>query len=353
MENEILKLLKYKDKIENGELSFEEFKIFLENANAILRNKTMEDEDTGIYKGYMTASDLVSPTNEVQLVVLEKYYNILQNVKSSKAKSALSYYILLDLHLFSDGNGRLARFMYQLFDKDFDIDYVVHNESDYCIKGRNFEEKKDILFIDDVNNQIAYTLLQNLIRSGKITNDKRLRDVISVRTYGSGIVGVYNEIAVPENIKEQLNEEEMKDLNRNLNNNNSAFTVAGITMCVMLSKLGKLSSALDRNDEKIEKLKAGGKKIIGGRDRSVVFSVGNRSIEESSANFEGWTAENFRQANRVSERIHQNQLEILIDIFANPRKYMLSDGRTILSRLINENELESINQDTNDDNEAR
>jgi hypothetical protein len=338
MKEEILELLQYKDRISNGALSFEEFKLFLEKANAILRNKNIGDDDTGIYLGFMSASDLISPTNEVQLEVLKKYYDSLKSIENSKAKSALSYYTMLNLHLFSDGNGRLARFMYQIFDKDFDMDYVIHSESDLNIKGRNFEEDKNILLIDYVNNLTASVIFGKLVQSGQITDDERLKQFIAIRTRASGIVGDHSGLAIPEDIKSQLSEQEVNDLNRNLLNNNSSFTVSGITMCIILSRLGKLPSALDINDKKIQQLKTESRDecLFSQRSRSLVFNIGNKKIEEARENFEGWTVDTFRQANKVSEYIHQYQLETLVDIFLRPREYMIDKNNTILSQIINE-----------------
>ena len=62
----------------------------------------------------MLAGDLVSPTKEVQMKTLEYLTQNMSKVPDKKARATMVYYTLLNLHMFSDGNGRTSRFMYDL-----------------------------------------------------------------------------------------------------------------------------------------------------------------------------------------------------------------------------------------------
>lgn len=337
MEQKIVELLNYRELIKNGSLSFEQFVLFLENVNAILTGKNLGDESTGIYQGYMLAGDLVSPTNKVQMEILRQYYDALHKIENPKEKSALSYYILNNLHLFEDGNGRTSRFMYQFFDNNFDIDYVVHNESDFSIKGTIIEQDKNIKDVDTVNYMANYILFKNLISNGIIKNDVRLQKYNIIRTFGksSFILSHTNQTDLPESVKEALGATDLERFEKNITNNNGNITVAGISMCIMLTKLGILEQALDKNEENIKEMK---KAPISGinYDKRLIFRVGSKELKKSDIDFSNWSANMCNDFSSISEDIHKQQLQTLIDIFINPKRYMYDQNSTFLSQIINE-----------------
>lgn len=68
----------------------------------------------------MIAGDMVAPTREVQDKVLDYLMSNISKIQDKRSKAAITYYTLLNLHMFSDGNGRTARFMYDLISGDLD-----------------------------------------------------------------------------------------------------------------------------------------------------------------------------------------------------------------------------------------
>ena len=54
----------------------------------------------------MIAGDMVAPTREVQDKVLDYLMNNISKIQDKRSKAAIIYYTLLNLHMFSDGNGR-------------------------------------------------------------------------------------------------------------------------------------------------------------------------------------------------------------------------------------------------------
>lgn len=56
----------------------------------------------------MIAGDMVAPTREVQDKVLDYLMNNISKIQDKRSKAAITYYTLLNLHMFSDGNKRLA-----------------------------------------------------------------------------------------------------------------------------------------------------------------------------------------------------------------------------------------------------
>ena len=150
MKEKIKELFGYRDLIINGSLSFDEFKSYLEKVNAALRDKNIGEEDTGVRAQGMRVAGMVSLPYNLQLDVLQQYYQSLSKIDDNQEKAALSYYVLNDLHLFGDGNGRISRFMYQLFDNSFDINYLIHDCTNEQIKGcSEFLEEKNI---EDIEN---------------------------------------------------------------------------------------------------------------------------------------------------------------------------------------------------------
>ena len=80
----------------------------------------------------MIAGDMVAPTREVQDKVLDYLMNNISKIKDKRSKAAVTYYTLLNLHMFSDGNGRTSRFMYDLISGDLDeknLSYYFHKDS--------------------------------------------------------------------------------------------------------------------------------------------------------------------------------------------------------------------------------
>ena len=98
------------------------------------------DDSENVLEENMEAGDLASPTKEVQLRTLEYLTQNMQKVQDKKARAAMVYYTLLNLHMFSDGNGRTSRFMYDLISGDLsedNISYYFHKDSNNVKNQKN------------------------------------------------------------------------------------------------------------------------------------------------------------------------------------------------------------------------
>lgn len=82
-------------------------------------------EDVEVRHDDMAAGDLIAPTREVQDEILDYLMNNLEKIKDDKAKAAVFYYTLINLHMFSDGNGRTFRFMYDLISGDLNEENIA------------------------------------------------------------------------------------------------------------------------------------------------------------------------------------------------------------------------------------
>lgn len=134
------------------ELSKDEILEMLIKLNKCLR---CLDESVNVVEENMIAGDLVSPTKEVQIKILEYLTENLQKVPDKKTRATMVYYMLLNLHMFNDGNGRTSRFMYDLISGDLSeetISYYFHKDSNNVKEQKNnLEEAKGILDVSIVN----------------------------------------------------------------------------------------------------------------------------------------------------------------------------------------------------------
>ena len=115
---------------------------------------------------------------------------LLKNVKGRKNKATIMYYLINDLHLFQDGNGRTSRCIYELLaNQEFDInanDYFSHNGDDLAkISGWKFEEDKNILRTKYAGNYSSYFLLRYLMDSKLINSNEELARTLFTELFRS------------------------------------------------------------------------------------------------------------------------------------------------------------------------
>lgn len=306
----------YKEKIISGKINFEEFVNYLGNVNALARNMELGQEGTGIYGKRMLASDLLSPNNDIQMRILRKYYEALKVAKEDKSRALISYYILNDLHLFEDGNGRTSRFMYQLFDGKFDINCVIHDDNDMSISRGDIENENED--IDTINNKAMKIVLNKLINNGEIGYDDRLLQFDQIQTFGTGFVGDYNaEPEISDEVKVKLGDEQIKRFYECLQNNNSTITVSGIAMCKFLSRYGLLQKSLEHNEEKEAMVEH---KKLGISDKRLIFRIVSNETKKADIDFSTWTVEMCKEFCEMAEKSHEMQLETIIEMLLEERK---------------------------------
>ncbi|MCL2382756.1 MAG: Fic family protein [Oscillospiraceae bacterium] len=70
----------------------------------------------------MYVGGLISPSKEIQMRIAEKGLETLPKIDDDKARAALAYYLINLLHMYSDGNGRTSRLIYEILNNpEFDI----------------------------------------------------------------------------------------------------------------------------------------------------------------------------------------------------------------------------------------
>ena len=292
----------------------EQFIKFLIYINKKLRNL---DDNKAVLEEYMTAGDLVAPTNEVKEKILNYLCLSMKNCKDNISCAAMVYYTLINLHLFSDGNGRTSRYLFDLLsgnNQDENIGYYYHKEKGKNIEIKdNFELSRGILDPSRVNiipdeiiieklNFIPYEILEKYswIMVGRTYKSKEITDIL------------------PENVLKELSNQELNDLDQILSDSlGCGLTPAGLAMIYVTSKKGQLNKwlELDINNMPIEFQK---KCRIERRLCFPIFRNGELIAD--------WTTEDFRTIIKIGNMIKYERLKCLIDIFATPSLYIDKDN---------------------------
>ena len=113
-EEEVLTMLKDEKKHDEffSSLTGEDVKKILLYVNSRVRNIPVDENK--FCEETMCAGGLVSPDNEIQNRYFEKISNALKNVKVKKDRATMIYYLINELHLFEDGNGRTSRAIFEI-----------------------------------------------------------------------------------------------------------------------------------------------------------------------------------------------------------------------------------------------
>ena len=309
MLNNIVNLINPDNK-DLGEMSKEEILEMLIKLNKCLRGL---DESENVIEENMSAGDLVSPTRKVKTKILEYLTESLSKVYDKKARATMVYYTLLNLHLFSDGNGRTSRFMYDLICGDLseeNISYYFHKDSNNTNEQKNnLEESKGILDIS-IANQIPDRLIGKQL--GFIP-----QDILS--NYYWITVGYTNsspstDSIIPKSVLAQLSEKELKDLDNILHDGyGMQLCPSGLAMLYVSNKKGQLSDWININNNKLSQ-------GIGIPGRL------NFSIYKNPDMISDWNIDDFREIISVGNAVKYARLKCLIDVFVEPEKYINVDS---------------------------
>lgn len=328
-EKEILEILKDEQKTDEflATLTGEDVKKLLTYINSKVRNIPNEEND--VYNGYMVVGALISPKNDIQNRCFEKIAESLKNIKGNRNRATLLHYLVNELHLFTDGNGRTGRCIFELltnpefsFEKNNNFRHTRKEASraDGDIGTNEFESNMHVK-----NYQKALAYASFLVYKSLLKNNLFSKGVLGKCIYvASDVELLENEydgskIFIPEDIRIKLSEKQLEDIDVALcdNNDTELYSTAGLTMAVMQSL--KESTIKEKKFEPVPDYTVCD--ICVGQDECY--------LEESKKTFDSWTKEDYLRAVKVADYIKEAKLDAMIDIFEHPENFIVEGIGTI------------------------
>ena len=215
--------------------------------------------------------------------------------------------------MFSDGNGRTSRFMYDLISGDLNednISYYFHKSSNNTTNQNNdLEKNKGILDIF-IANQIPDELISSQL--GFVPQE--ILKNYSWITVGHTNTSPSTETIIPKSSLENLTSKELQDLDKILHDSyGMKLCPSGLAMLYVSNKKGQLSKWIDINKNHISSIK--------GVERRFNFS-----IYKHPEMIADWTPDDFREVINVGNAVKYARLKTLIDVIAQPKKYINPDS---------------------------
>lgn len=293
----------------------EQFLEYIIYLNRRLRNI---DNNENVLDDCMEAGDLVSPTREVKDRILNYLCLNMKKCQDDISCAAMVYYILINLHMFSDGNGRTSRYLFDLLagnNYDDNIGYYYHKDSGMVDATKSgFEKTRGILDPLIVNSSIVDQILYDkLTFIPKEVLEKYFWFVV-------GVIPEFLEInnILPSDVSKELTSHELSSLGQILcDTNGCCLTPAGLSMLYVCLKKEQLDKWIDLeiNNNSIEVQKKFG---IEGRFCFPIF--------KHSDLISDWKVEDFKTIIVIGNEIKFERLKAIIDIFVSPKLLIDKDS---------------------------
>ena len=244
---------KFKEFIKN--LTPESFMEFIMTINKDLKRTNEEIISEGVIAG-----ELVATTKSVREETINQLVDYLKQEPDMKEAATLIYCLIINFHMFSDGNGRTARFIYDLFSNKIDESqfmYYFHDENNQHYEGKkDFEQERGIVDLGEIN-WITNSFIESDIKD-IIEEYPHLDNKIIV----CGIGGFYadRQNRLEKMFKEEFNldltEEEYAELVQLLTDDGGViYTPSGLGMLLVSIENGDIEAWIKMNAELIEDCK--------------------------------------------------------------------------------------------------
>ena len=306
-EKEILSILKDEQKSKKffETLTGADVRRYLIYINSKARNIPYEENQ--IYTGNVYAGTLITPNNDIQNRFFDKIADALKNMKDNRCRGVALHYLINELHLFEDGNGRSGRCIFELltnpefsFEND---DNFSHNNGEYIWNRRLIINKKQ----NGIKPYLtaltfpSFLVYKKLLNEQLIPNDLPSNFAI-VNTYTANPLSEENTdlIYIDENIRKSLSDEEIKQINKALCDNNDLeiYSVSGLTMMIMQHVLGEKNEIYGENHSGVQYL----------IDK-------DEYLDDAKKLFKNWSKEDYIKSIDVANTIKASMLEAMLDIF--------------------------------------
>jgi hypothetical protein len=216
--------------------------------------------------------------------------------------------------MFEDANGRTARLFYDLItgNTNFNenINWYVHNENDIRETESIFEYNHGLEDIDKICLLSGYKLFEEMKNEGLVIDERIEKKAIQV--YGK-------EIYIPNEIREQLTDYEIKNITMLLRDNDGEYTVGGLTMLVMAMKKGQLEEWINANEESTLLVQSAYpySSLATSRSQRFVFL-----IERKREFFDSWTLKDYKDLIDIGNNIKEKKITCTINMFLESESYI-------------------------------
>lgn len=340
----------YIDKWKRIRTDEEKFKEFIKNLTPesfmefiMTINKDLRRTDEEIISEGVIAGELVATTKSVREETIKQLIEYLKQEPDMKEAATLIYCLIINFHMFSDGNGRTARFIYDLFSNKIDESqfmYYFHDENNQHYEGKkDFEQVRGIIDLGEIN------WITNSFIEGDIKDIIEEYPHLDNKIIVCGIGGFYadRQNRLEKMFKEEFNldltEEEYAELVQLLTDDGGViYTPSGLGMLLVSIEKDDIEAWIKMNEELIEDCKD---------DPSIYSTVSQRmafSIKKGKDLLSKWTSDDFRKVIKVANQAKQRQLSHLINVFINPDDYLYDGVTPLKDYFVNQN---SVNKDVN------
>lgn len=321
---------------------------YLQHINQSLREGTTAGR--GFHKDRMFVGGMISPRHDTQMQVLDNVIDAMPKIDNDKYRSALAYYQLNSLHLFSDANGRTSRTVYAMLrQSDFDLrevmDYITHvdNRSQSDNGGNKvseFEKQNGLTSPQEFTQYSMLELLKSMQRQDDsefgeelepisrimehlLTQDPgRRANIVTVIGASIGYEAGKELYALKNNPSyQELSDDERQRFNYALCDNNALVSVAGLAMLKLHQEKGDLQQFLANNVRQ--------NSVLGGLPQCLINIDPDDEEYFGGCECKNWSTADMVKYTTIAEEIKQQQLEMGTDIFANPELHKNSSGEKI------------------------
>lgn len=329
---------------------------YLTHINQKLRE--VSPKERGFHDGRMVVAELISPNRETQTRILDYEIDALAQIDNPRYRATSAYYIINDLHMFPDGNGRTSRAIFELLDNpeanilgqqqffSHEDNKAQHSAAEHG--AYEFQETKNIVRVQDFNQ---LTMLGYLEKIDSANNDgniiSELKDSLEVRIKegGGNIFKVYGglqnytpgDTAIPA-LKNNTGFNSLDDEDKDrvcyaFRDDLSRVSVSGLAMLKFYQEKGQQDEFLERTKKKNSYFNYDTWMINIDPDPEEKEFFGHCECEN-------WNKEDFLHYAELAESIKEQVLKTSIDIFVNPDDYKFS-GKNIAEIATNAKEFYS------------
>lgn len=320
---------------------------YLQRVNQSLREATVAER--GFHDGRMFVGGMISPNRNTQLEVLDDTIDAISKMPDDKYRAALAYYQINSLHIFPDANGRTSRAVYIMLRRpDFDLkanaDFITHanNRSQGDSGGKKtseFEKMNGLMSPQEFTQYSMLELLKSMQGENSelgeelepisqtmeylLSQDPRRRaNIVTIVGAETGAEAGDTLYALRNNSAyRELNDGDRQRFNYALCDNNSLVSIAGLAMLKFHREKGDLRQFLETNVKS--------NPALGGLSQCIINIDPEEREIFGRCECENWSTDDMMRYTAIAEDLKKNQLEMGIDIFANPDLHEVSSGEKV------------------------